>query len=211
MPIGDSDMREHVYLGAILALICFTGWAFAQETQAGDGNATIEPLSLQGIWTVSLAGTEITMSLNQSGDSVFGQCKFEGEEPWNGVVAGSVSGRAVHIAMAAMRGEVLATTMMSGTAEGDSITGSYVRADDEGSAAKGEFQATKISADASIYTPAEVLTASAQPVQEVEQPEPVQSTASEETSDSISQSRYTDVNTLKNSINPLILPRHAPL
>lgn len=203
-------MREHVYLGAILALICFTGWAFAQETQAGDGNATIEALSLQGIWTVSLAGTEITMSLNQSGDSVFGQCKFEGEEPWNGVVAGSVSGRAVHIAMAAMRGEVLAT-MMSGTAEGDSITGSYVRADDEGSAAKGEFQATKISADASIYTPAEVLTASAQPVQEVEQPEPVQSTASEETSDSISQSRYTDVNTLKNSINPLILPRHAPL
>lgn len=204
-------MREHVYLGAILALICFTGWAFAQETQAGDGNATIEALSLQGIWTISLAGTEITMSLNQSGDSVFGQCKFEGEEPWNGVVAGSVSGRAVHIAMAAMRGEVLATTMMSGTAEGDSITGSYVRADDEGSAAKGEFQATKISADASIYTPAEVLTASAQPVQEVEQPEPVQSTASEETSDSISQSRYTDVNTLKNSINPLILPRHAPL
>jgi hypothetical protein len=204
-------MRKIVCLGAVLVLISLVGTTFAQVNQTGEGNVTAETLSLQGIWSISLAGAEITMALNQSGDSIFGQCKFEGTEPWNGVVAGSVSGKAVHIAMAAMRGEVLATTMLSGVVEGDSMIGSYVRADEEGNAAKGEFQASRISADASIYTPAKAPTATAaQTAQDEEQAGATQSSAVE-TSSYSSRSKYTDVNMLKNNINPTILPRHAPL
>jgi hypothetical protein len=69
-----------------------------------------ELVSIEGIWKVSLADTEITMALNQSGDSIAGRCKFEGDEPWNGVVAGSISETVTNTALAALQGKLLVVT-----------------------------------------------------------------------------------------------------
>ena len=111
---------------------------------------------LQGIWRFNLAEAEVTVAISQSGDSIYGPCKFEGESPWNGVVSGSVSGKAVHIALVALQGVVLVSTAAEATIQDDSLTGSYVKADSEGNAALGELTAMKISADVSDYTPAKV-------------------------------------------------------
>ncbi len=70
-----------------------------------------------------MAGTDLTMALNQSGDSIFGRCKFRGVNPWNGLVAGSLSGKMVNIAVAAMQGKVLVSTLIIGMISGDSIQG----------------------------------------------------------------------------------------
>jgi hypothetical protein len=111
---------------------------------------------LQGIWRFNLAETEVTVAISQSGDTIYGYCKFEGDNPCNGVVSGSVSGKAVHIALVALQGKVLVSTAAEATFQEDSLTGSYVKADSEGNAALGELTATKISADVSDYTPVKV-------------------------------------------------------
>ncbi len=111
---------------------------------------------LQGIWRFNLAETEVTVAISQSEDRIYGPCKFEGENPWNGVVSGSVSGKAVHIALVALQGAVLVSTAAEATIQDDTLTGSYVKADSEGNAALGELTAMKISADVSDYTPAKV-------------------------------------------------------
>ena len=62
--------------------------------------------NLKYIWSVSgIEKDQITMALNQEGNDLFGKAKYEPEnnEPWNGVVAGSVSENRVHLAIAAMK------------------------------------------------------------------------------------------------------------
>jgi hypothetical protein len=147
-------LRESAYISAAICLIVLTMVISGIGSEAPGENAIVQegqsphlervPL-LQGIWTFSLAGAEVTMIMNQSGDSLFGQCKFEGSNPWNGVVSGSVSGKAVHIALAALRGEVLVSTALSGTLAEDTMDGSYIRSNSEGNAARGEFTASDYS------------------------------------------------------------------
>lgn len=171
----------------------------APEAVAPDASA-----SIQGIWQFTLADTEITMALSQSGDVISGQAKFEGADPWNGAVAGSVSGRMVHIAMAALQGNVLVSTYMACTAEGDSITGSYVRSDGSGSAAKGGLSASRISSDISGYTPAVVA---ASDTAEEAQPQ----TTDQQPATASTKSPFKDVRDLAKGIDPNIMPRFAPL
>jgi hypothetical protein len=177
-----------------------------------DSIATASP-SVQGIWKVSLAGVEITMALNQSGESLFGVAKFEGDLPWNGAVAGSLSGDEVHISLASMPVKVLTSTYLSGTVEGDSITGSYVRSDSSGSAARGQLTAIMINPDTSAYTPAAVET--------VQEPAPAesapqitstaQSTSLEQPTVQEKKSKFKDVTQLAKGIDPNILPSMASL
>ena len=172
------------------------------------------PASIQGVWKVSLAGADITMALNQSGDSLFGQCKFEGDTPWNGAVAGSVSGRIVNIAMAALQGKVLVSTDITGAVSDDAITGNYIRFDSDGLATKGDMKAAKISADPTDYSPANIETPEeASAVQTTDEQaqklgSQVAATQPSSTSGSI---KYNDVTNLAKSIDPNILPRHASL
>ena len=191
-------------------------------TISSDDNTSIPVvrlLNVQGIWNVSLAGTGITVALNQSGDSIFGRCKFEGGDPWNGLVAGSLSGKMVNIAVAAIQGKVLVSTLIIGMISGDSIQGSYASYDDNGSLAKDTFTATKISPDVSSYTPAKIIASSPSAA---EQPQTVQQAATTigqqpQTTTTIGQqyqtqkSRVTDVTQLAKGIDPNIMPRHAPL
>lgn len=183
--------------------------ATADAAAPSETAVSTEPLRLQGIWKISLAGSEITMAVNQSGDSIFGQAKLEGTEPWNGVIAGSLSGRAVHIAMAALQGNVLVSTQMSGTVLDDSMEGSYVRSNSDGNAAKGEFTAARISMDAAGYSPAQIVATEATPeVAPAKQALQVQPN----TEPAVQASRsFKDVKDLAKGIDPNIMPRHAPL
>ncbi len=174
---------------------------------------------LQGIWKISLAGSEITMAVNQSGDSLFGLAKFEGTEPWNGVIAGSLSGRAVYIALAALQGNVLVSTHMNGTVLDDSMEGNYVRSSSDGNAAKGEFIAARISPDTAGYSPAQVETAppaasaeQAEGQTEVQVEEQAEQAQPDAQSAVQAKSRsFKDVRDLARGIDPNIMPRHAPL
>lgn len=223
-------------IGLIISLLLVSiSPAFAQDSLASSGNETAnamannatadaaapsetavstEPLSLQGIWKISLADSEITMAVNQSGDSLFGQAKLEGTDPWNGIIAGSLSGRAVHIALAAFQGKVLVSTLLSGTVLDDSMEGSYVRSDSDGDAARGEFAAVRVSPDVEGYSPTQVVAipevvpaeqAEAQAQPDVEpnvEPAPAVQTRSRS---------FKDVRDLAKGIDPNIMPRHAPL
>jgi hypothetical protein len=64
--------------------------------------ASIAPaLNLKYIWSISgIEKDQITMALNQDGNDLFGLAKYDPEngEPWNGVVAGFISGNQVHLA-----------------------------------------------------------------------------------------------------------------
>ena len=185
------------------------------NTTAADSIAAAAPPSVQGIWKVSLAGMEIIMALNQSGESLFGVAKFEGDLPWNGAVAGSLSGDEVHISLASMPGKVLTSTYLSGTVEGDSITGSYIRSDSSGSAARGQLTATMINPDTSVYTPAAVETVQ-EPAPAEQQSAPQITSAAESTSPEQptvqeKKSKFKDVTELAKGIDPNILPSMAPL
>ncbi len=203
-------MRRNCIVLALSLLLISTSSSFAQDSES------TESLSVQGIWMVSLGDLEITMAVNQSGDSLFGQAKFEGEEPWNGVIAGALSERAVHIALAALQGNVLVSTQMSGTVQGDSIDGSYVTSDSNSLAAKGEFTAARISPDPADYSPAQVAAApevapapAEQEVQPEIEPEPEPEPAVQPAVPA--KSRFNDVRDLAKGIDPNILPRTAPL
>lgn len=187
-----------------------------------EGGSPAAPINMQGIWKASMAGTDITIALNQSGESVFGQAKFEGENPWNGIVSGSLSGNLIHISLAYMQGDVLASAYLGGTIEGDSFTGSYVRSDSSGKAARGDLAATMISPDTSGYTPATVASAAAPVAKTVslaaDKEESAQQTvnitqsaAEPAATAATSQSKFKDVTQLAKGINPDILPRMAPL
>ncbi len=169
--------------------------------------------SVQGIWKISLGDMDIVAALNQSGESIFGQAKFEGDNPWNGAVAGSLSGNAISVSLAAVETKMLASTYISGTVEGDSMKGSFIRSDGIGKATRGEFTATLISPDASGYTPAVIQTVS-NPVAETPQ------LITEENNETVQQtavaapeavSRFKDVTQLAKGIDPNILPRMAAL
>ena len=156
---------------------------------------------------------DIVAALNQSGESIFGQAKFEGDNPWNGAVAGSLSGNAISVSLAAVETKMLASTYISGTVEGDSMKGSFIRSDSSGKATKGEFTAILIGPDTSGYTPAVIQTVS-NPVSETPQ------SITAENNVTVQQpamaapetvSRFKDVTQLAKGIDPNILPRMAAL
>lgn len=165
------------------------------------------PADVKGLWNVSLAGVQITLALNQSEDSLFGRAKFEGDHPWNGVLAGSISGKQVYIALAAMQGNLLVSTVLIGAADGDIIQGSYVRSDSEGRAAKGDMRGERFNLETEGYTPA-IEEAAPQPA-----PAEVPQAAKEEPAVQSTSLRgaFKDVRELAKGINPNIMPSSVPL
>ena len=231
--IGGSGLRTK-WIGQVtlilLMLVTAPLNALADPGQNSSENTTLTPVNntstpsvefvgVQGIWRVSMAGTDVTMALNQSGDSIFGRCKFEGAEPWNGLVVGSLSGKMVNIAVAAMQGKVLVSTQMIGMISGDSIQGSYASYDSNGSLAKDTFTATKINPDVSSYTPAKITASSPSAAEQSQTVQQAAMTIGQEpqTPTTIGQqyqtqkNRVKDVTQLAKGIDPNIMPRHAPL
>ena len=176
---------------------------------------TATGVSVQGIWKATLGEMEIVMAMNQSGESIFGLAKFEGEDPWNAALAGSLSQDAVSLSMAALQGEETAATYISAALEGDTMEGFFIRSDSSGKASRGNFAAFMISPDTAGYTPAIVPDGPLPAAQS-----PPESTAVEEAKreelpepDQVQEpeSRFQDVTQLAKGINPNIMPRMAPL
>jgi hypothetical protein len=194
----------------------------AQNSTSMENNATTKEdtpttsAGVQGIWKATLGEKEIVLALNQSDQSVFGLAKFEGENPWNGALAGSLSANAVSFSLAALQGEALAAIYISASLEGDSMLGFFIRSDSNGKASRGDFTATLISPDTSSYTPAVVTTAplpavETEPASTEQNIETNVSEESEKPGFAKSESRFKDVTKLAKGINPDILPRMAPL
>lgn len=126
------------------------------ETVNVTSNATeAAPLSLQYIWSLSLSsGEQITMALNQSGSELFGAAKYEGAEPWNGVVVGSVNDSRVDLVLTALKGKSLVPIVLKGSYSEDTIAGTYSVYSPTGVVESGKFTAMWINPDTSVYTPA---------------------------------------------------------
>ena len=169
---------------------------------------------VEGIWNVSMDGFHITMALKQSGDFIIGQAKFEGDNPWNGVVAGSISSNVAYLSLAVMQSNVLSSTSIDGNIQGNSIIGSYVLSESSGNAAKGNISAILVSRNTSSYSPA-VIDSYDQPFQntglaELQIPNAKQeianATKNAKQITTVQYNRFKDVTQLEKNIDPTILP-----
>jgi hypothetical protein len=167
--------------------------------------------SVQGIWKISLGEKDIVAAINQSGESIFGLAKFEGDNPWNGAVAGSLSGNAISVSLAAVEAETLDSTYISGTVEGDSMKGNFIRSDSSGRATRGEFTATLISPDTSGYTPAVIQTVSSSSAETPQKIVEQNNATLPQPALPVAKSKFKDVTELARGIDPNILPRMAAL
>jgi hypothetical protein len=217
-------MIRNLGLMAILFLALFASISLvtASDSLSVENNATTKEdspaisVSAQGIWKVSLGEKDIVMAVNQSAQSLFGQAKFEGDNPWNGAVAGSISANAVSLSLAAIEGDAPASIYISAILEGETMKGYFIRSDSNGKASQGDFSATMISPDTSGYSPVVLTTAPMPAVAKVEvsTEQTINSTAGEESqkpASAVSETRFKDVTKLAKGINPDILPRMAPL
>ncbi len=167
--------------------------------------------NLQYIWSVTgIEDGQVTMVLNQDGEDLYGQAKYEpeGGEPWNAEVAGSVAGDKVQLVLTALKGDTMATTKMTGTFANEIISGNFSQISQGKVSKSGEFSAMWINPDVSSYTPAVIA--------EPEEPEtqPVQTdnvttpavTTGETTQQPVqlgqSSSRFVDVRKYKDQIGP---------
>jgi hypothetical protein len=234
MEVLDLKIRyfgvTSVLLLALLVSVCFgqvqnastaNASQFVNDTAnasstAGADNSTHKSdasssASVQGIWKISLGEKDIVAAINQSGESIFGLAKFEGENPWNGAVAGSLSGNAISVSLAAVEAETLDSTYMSGTVEGDSMKGNFIRSDSSGIAIRGEFTATLISPDTSGYTPAVIQTVSKSSAETPQKIVEQNNATLAQPALPVAKSKFKDVTELARGIDPNILPRMANL
>ena len=186
------------------------------SSKAGADNSThtsesSSSASVQGIWKISLGEKDIVAAINQSGESIFGVAKFEGDNPWNGAVAGSLSGNAISVSLAAVEAETLDSTYISGTVEGDSMKGNFIRSDSSGRATRGEFTATLISPDTSGYTPAVIHTVSTSSAETTQKIVEQNNATLPQPALPVAKSKFKDVTELARGIDPNILPRMANL
>lgn len=132
----------------------------AVTSSANITNANTAPaLNLKYIWSISgIEEDQITMALDQEGNDLFGRAKYEPEngEPWNGVVAGSVSENRVHLAIAALKGKKLVSMVLDGVLADGAISGEFFQASDGRISGGVEFNALSINPDLSSYVPAKV-------------------------------------------------------
>jgi len=115
--------------------------------------------NLKYIWSVSgIEKDQITMALNQEGNDLFGKAKYEPEngQPWNGVVAGSVSENRVHLAIAAIKGKKKISIVLDGVLADGAISGEFFQVSEGRISSSGEFNALWINPDLSSYVPAKV-------------------------------------------------------
>jgi hypothetical protein len=114
-----------------------------------------------------------------------------------------------------LEGEALASTYISGTVEGDSMQGDFIRSDSSGRATRGVFSATLINPDTSGYTPAAIGTVAEPATQAAAEPSaPIaeqNNTALPQQPAEETNGRFQDVLQLAKGINPNIMPRMAPI
>ncbi len=168
--------------------------------------------NLQYIWSVSgIEDGPVTMVLNQNGEDLYGQAKYEPDsgEPWNADVIGSVSGDKVQLALTALKGKTMATTKLTGTFASEAISGSFTQISGGQISKTGNFSAIWINPDVSSYTPAVIAEEPApatQPAQTETVTTPAASAEQTQTTQQPVQlgnkSRFVDVRKYKDQIGP---------
>jgi len=214
----------------LLAFSAFMYTATAQDssteqaqnaTADGPGNADSLTDDIQGIWKVSLGDDDVTMSVSQSSQSLFGLAKYEGENPWNAALSGFTDQDAVFISLAAMDNDAVASISIRANLANESMNGYFVKSDSSGKASRGEFSAILINPDTSGYTAAVVASNPAESAASDQKETAAIDQKNDTASDAIqkaavkattsSSDRFKDVTQLAKGINPDILPRMAPL
>ncbi|HSD58651.1 MAG TPA: hypothetical protein VLB04_10750 [Methanotrichaceae archaeon] len=128
------------------------------STEAAAGTAqTAQTAQVQGIWSISLKGTEqVTLALHQDGNNLFGSAMSESDSPWNAAVLGQISGDRMELTLTSLQDKSIVSTKLTGTIESENFKGSFVQADDQGGADSGLFTAVLINPDTTAYAPAKV-------------------------------------------------------
>jgi hypothetical protein len=177
----------------------------ANNTSAMENNTTTAASlgpSLNYIWSITgIESGMISMVLNQDGQDLYGQAKYEpeGSQPWNADVMGSITGDKVELILTASKDKVQTTTKMSGIYANESITGNYSQVSGGKIVSKGNFSAEWISPDVSSYTPAAIE----EPKVETPAPEQINTTPAVETAaDQTTKSRFVDVRQYADKIGP---------
>jgi hypothetical protein len=167
--------------------------------------------NLQYIWSVTgIEDGQVTMALNQDGEDLYGQAKYEPDsgEPWNADVTGSVSGDKVQLVLTALKGETMVTTKMKGTFADEIISGNFTQISQGKVSNSGEFSAMWINPDVSSYTPAEIAKPEPSPAPEQAQTDNVTTTPAVTAGETTQQpvqlgsSRFVDVRKYKDQIGP---------
>ena len=113
--------------------------------------------NLNYIWSVSgIESNQITMVLDQDGQDLFGQAKYEPDSgpAWNAEVVGTIFGDNVDLTLTSQKENEMTTTKMSGTYANEGIIGNYTQVSGGRMIGKGSFSAMWINPDTSSYTPA---------------------------------------------------------
>ncbi len=133
--------------------------ANATLANSSPAKASTIPLQLEGIWSFNLVGRgPVTAVLHQKGDVITGSAKSDGGQSWNAVLQGALSADLLGLNMIYLGNNTLTTLQLEGNARNETIQGSYIRVDDQGSFEDGLFTGNKTNADLSAYTPATILT-----------------------------------------------------
>jgi hypothetical protein len=170
------------------------------------GNAT--PASstpnLNYIWSVSgIESGQITMVLNQDGQDLFGQAKYEPDsgQAWNAEVVGTVSGDKVDLTLTSQKENEMTTTKMTGTYANEGFGGSFTQVSGGKMVGKGTFSAMWINPDTSSYTPATVEQKKTETTTSAETTTAA-STTTDSTNTTAKKSRFVDVREYKDKIGP---------
>lgn len=146
-----------------LSIFLFTAsLSLGQDISSAQNNTTnpnaVVP-NLMYIWAVNgIENDQVIMALNQEGNDLFGQAKYEPEnaDPWNGVVTGLVLEDQVYLAITALKGSEQVSILLEGSFADGSISGKFFQTDGLNISNRGEFSAMWINPDLSSYNPAKV-------------------------------------------------------
>jgi hypothetical protein len=141
--------------------------AVPKNNASETAKAASEIAKMKGIWSITgIQQEQITMALQQDGENLFGQAKYEpeGATAWNAVAIGSVSGDNVALVVTALKGNEQVSTWMNGTYADDAFSGKFFEVSKGAISNRGDFSATLVNPETSDYTPATVVaSAPAQP------------------------------------------------
>lgn len=176
--------------------------AAPEEVATSEEAASAEASGLEGSWILNMDDAQISMVIYQSDDLLFGAANSETPKPWNAVVSGLAYEDEVELEMLSLQDGVLVSTLITGTAMEDTLTGSFVQSDSSGKVNKGSVMGFLTSPETSGYEPADVPVAAATTVAAAVTPAPesamTESAPAETTEDG--RKKPVDVVTLKDTI-----------
>lgn len=125
----------------------------SRDTTIEDGSSTVASLPLlEGIWKLTMGGTDATMSVHQFKEQLFGSASSE-QESWNAAVMGSINITSLDLTMIYLKSGIPVTIRLLGSYANESILGTYFLQDSSGIASRGDFSAMLINPSTSGYTP----------------------------------------------------------